>query len=716
MYYVDALNPIVWTGNTSSNWFGITNWEPQQIPLKDDNVKIPDGRPNYPVITTGTASCRKLEIQTGGTLSMTGGTLNVYGEITASDANMFDLNGGTMILNHSSVFPVGMEFNNLTLKSLNNLLSDNTYDFSDVATINGDLKLNGTASGNGADVPNIKMDEGDEISLKKNLIVNQGHIGIDGSLLPLTNNYLIPSLRFTGSASQTMKFNNNVSANIAGLSCDVEIVNPLVKLINTNRDIIFNNLYIFENFNLAGSSIIIAGKVVYLGNEATTKKITNSKPLEGRLSIYNDPAYCADQDFQFIRMDKLRYFEYNGFGLSANDTLYLLKDLTLDTLKVNGYFSMAGSNVTIGSKTTATGFLDCDLISAGIAQGTLSLLGNISHPPYELVAENLNNFILNNPAGVKLNNEFDLPFAHESTGKMELFGNAKLISGSFDMRKSRIFLVESPISSSGNQGRVTETPGNTFRNSEVISGLDAFSISKDTTVVTPVSNLNIGNLGFIITCNNPLNNIHIYRVPEQTAGLNGNSSINRVYFVSNSSGGIGLNATIKLKYDESELIVNESDLAIFRRSMNDPEGVWQLLPSTVNTTTNTVTANSGLSQLDYSSTLPVGFTFYTLASTTFPLRNNDELTNQSELSTTKVLVYPNPFNNNLNAQFNSEIAEAATMQLIDLTGKIIQSETIQLAIGTNDINLCCTEKINAGIYFLRITSSNINSIVKVVKD
>lgn len=714
-FSLDNYN-IKWTGNTSSSWYDPSNWEPQQIPTENDNILIGSGKQHYPLIASSNAKCNAIKIEIGGNLNMTGGTLNVYGEITAANANMFDLSGGTLVLYHGSLFPVGMEFNNLTLKSINNLLSGNTYEFTEDATIHGDLKLYGTATGNATNVPNIKMEEGDEISLKKNLIVDQGHIGINANLLPLTNNYLIPALRFTGTVSQTMKFNNNVSANISGLSCDVEIVNPLVKIINTNRDIIFNNLYIFENFNLAGSSLIIAGKIIYQDNELTTKKITNTKPLSGRLSVYNDPAFCANQDFQFISLDKLRYFDYNGFNSSAIDTVFLLKDLIVDTLKVNGYLSMGGRNVTIGSTTTATGLLDCDLISAGIAQGTLSLLGNISHPPYELVAENLNNFKLNNPAGVKLNNEFDLPFAHESTGKMELFGNAKLLSGSFDMRKSRIFLVESPISSSGNQGRVTETPGNTFRNSEVITGLDAFSISKDTTVVTPVSNLNIGNLGFIITCNNPLNNIQIYRVPEQTAGLNGNASINRVYFVSNSSGGIGLNALIKLKYDESELIVNESDLAIFRRSMNEPAGVWQLIPSTVNTITNTVTANSGLSQLDYSTTLPVGFTFYTLASTTFPLRNENELTNQSESNTSKVLVYPNPFSKNMNAQFQSETAESATMQLIDLNGKIMHSETIQLAIGTNDINLCCTEKINAGIYFLRITSSIINSIVKVVKD
>ncbi len=162
--------------------------------------------------------------------------------------------------------------------------------------------------------------------------------------------------------------------------------------------------------------------------------------------------------------------------------------------------------------------------------------------------------------------------------------------------------------------------------------------------------------------------------------------------------------------------VDESNLAIFRRSMEDPTDVWQLVPSSVNTTTNTVTANGGLPQLDYSTTLPIGFTFYTLAATTSPLRNEEELTNQSASNTTNVFVYPNPFNNNLNAQFISEIAESATMQLIDVTGKVMQEETVQLIKGSNDFKLCCIEKLNAGIYFLRITSSNTNSIVKVVKD
>lgn len=44
-YSIDGLNPVIWTGNTSTNWFDITNWEPQQIPGELDNIKIPaDGR------------------------------------------------------------------------------------------------------------------------------------------------------------------------------------------------------------------------------------------------------------------------------------------------------------------------------------------------------------------------------------------------------------------------------------------------------------------------------------------------------------------------------------------------------------------------------------------------------------------------------------------------------------------------------------------------
>lgn len=707
---------LTWTGAVSTDWFDKNNWSPIQVPTKDKDIIIPSGLSLYPVITINLAKCHKIEIQSGANFSMTGGTLNVYGEMIVPSLSEVILSGGTLNLFHGCVIPPGMHFNNLTLTSLSNSLVENTYEFSGQNIVSGNLKLKGSISGFDAAIPNINMAEDTRLNIQKYLIVDQGQIGINPILLPLQDNTKIPVVVLNGTTEQNIKFSNQVSSTISGLRCNLKIQNPLVKFVNTNRDVIVSNLLIDENFNLAGNSLIIAGKILYKDNELTSKKITNTRPLSGRLSIYNDPSYCVDQDLQFINIDKLRYLEFNGFSLSVNDTLVLLNHLIVDTLKVRGYFSMAGKDVTIGATTTGTGFLDCDLISAGIAEGTLSLLGNITHPPYELVAENLNNLILNNPAGVKLNNDFDLPYTHPSTGMMELFGNAKLISGSFDMRKSRIFLVESLISNSGNQGRITETPGNTFRNSETITGIDAFSISKDTTVVTPVSNLNIGNLGFMITCTNPLNNIHIYRVPEQTSGINDNGSINRVYFVSNGSGGIGLNALIKLKYDDSELYINESDLAIYRRSMNDPAGVWQLIPSTVNTITNTVTANVGLSQLDYSTSLPVGFTFYTLASSAYPLRNVEAVINQSISNTSNVLVYPNPFSNNLNAQFNAEVEESATIQLMDLTGKGMHQEEVQLAAGINDINLCCMDQLPAGIYFMRITSFNTNRIVKVVKD
>ncbi len=536
-------------------------------------------------------------------------------------------------------------------------------------------------------------------------------MGMEMNLLPLTNKENIPAVHFFGSTLQTVRLYNlttDYDPESSGFLCNVKIRNPQVKFINTGLSIYCYNLFIYENLDLAGNSWTILGKILYKDGFSTSKKILNSKPLSGRLMIGNLPSFSNDDDLQWIYIEKLRYFYCAPL---VNDTIVLLSALTADTVIVFGYLNLLGQDLKIGSRTSHTGYLDCDLIVSTIAQGTVSLLGNSSHDPYYLVADSINNFILDNPAGVSLNNINALPTTHQSYGKMNLFGTATLTKGNFDLNESNL-LIGPDVLFNVNSGRIIETTGSVFTSSVSSSGS---YISKDTLVLTACSNMNVGGLGFIVTCNKTLYGFDIRRIPTVVTGVNGGSSINRVFAVANLNSGVNLNARIKLKYDDTELQgVNEGNLAIFRRSSDEPSNVWHLIPSTVNTSTNTVTAISGLAQLDYS--VPGGETFYTLASVTSPLRNMYESNNQAILNSTKVLVYPNPFNNNFNVQFEARVAETATLQLIDLTGKQMHEESVQLAAGINDISLCCMEKLPAGVYFLRITSSVINSIVRVVKD
>jgi len=100
---------IVWTGATSSDWNTASNWTMQEgapgstsavqrMPRFMDNVSIPSGTPNAPLISTGTANARDISIATSATLNMSGGTLNVYGHLEEAGTGQFNGTGGTVVL------------------------------------------------------------------------------------------------------------------------------------------------------------------------------------------------------------------------------------------------------------------------------------------------------------------------------------------------------------------------------------------------------------------------------------------------------------------------------------------------------------------------------------------------------------------------------------------------------------------------------------------
>ncbi len=82
--------PIInytWTGTTSTNWNTSTNWSPSGIPGSSDNVTIPAGPSNMPIISaTTTALCRNLTINSGASLTnqvvIATGEFTIAGSVT----------------------------------------------------------------------------------------------------------------------------------------------------------------------------------------------------------------------------------------------------------------------------------------------------------------------------------------------------------------------------------------------------------------------------------------------------------------------------------------------------------------------------------------------------------------------------------------------------------------------------------------------------------
>ncbi len=714
-----------WTGNSSSDWFNSDNWSTNSVPTLIDNVKILAGKPNYPIITSGYAECNKLKVQAGASLTMTGGLLEVFGEITATVANVFNFNGGTLKLYHGSNFPEDVSFNNLTIQNSNDVENDNKYKVPGDVIIHGNCLIKST--GIDKSLPRIQLFEGDNLIFNKHFNMSDGNIGLPyGSAPTLTDHSKLPSLRFYGSGNsvQNVTVNNKSFFQNAGypsLACNVVIQSSGVKFYSGLDDISIFNLVVFNNFDLAGKTFRILGKLKYFNDAVTPYRITNSKPKSGKISIENWAEYRFDNNEQVIRMDRIRTLVLDDLTGTDVYTASLADNFSADTLIVKSCcnkvakLELLGYNLTIGKTTTSSGFLAVDFLNSGIPQGTISLLGNINTPRYTLTAGIINNLTVNSPSGVSLENRMLLDPSHLNYNEVEIYGITKLVKGDVDMKQTSIILTADPVSNINN-GKIVETIGNTFVNTTNDSPPDGnFYLSKDTASYLTLSNRNIGGLGFIISCANPLYDISVFRQPTFNIGLNG-SSINRTYAVRNTATGNNLNATIKLKYDESELQgLNESELTIYRRASNEPAGVWHLIPSTVNISSNTVVANVGLSQIDYSNDINE-ITYYTLASSVNPMRVIDESDDQSISKSNTLEAYPNPFNSDLILHFTSDYEEKATIQLYDVTGKIVNQKEVQLEISTNEFYLYSNEHLSSGIYILKVSSLNNNNIIRVVKN
>ncbi len=697
----------VWTGNNSADWNSPFNWEPQQVPTEFDNVKIPAGRPFNPIIYGGVAaSCKKLKVADGALLRMNGGTLYIHGEVTATNSTAFQFIGGGVHLYHGSTFPSNMEFNNLTIRNVNDVDADNNYIFDGSTAVKGNFTISGTAAK--PLLPNIILGESDDFFIFKNFNMSAGTIGWDVNTPLPSNLKKIPQLIFLGYPSiQTITISNPTGLVDSQIRGNIDISNPNARFTLPNTELFLYNLILTTDLDLAGKNLSMLGKIVYSTVGGITTKITNSVPSKGTIDVSNSPTYNYDSLALEINIDKLQNLFCNTLGTSFYTVLK--SSLSVDKLQVSGYLDLNGKNLTVGSVNRSTGRLFVDSLGTTIPEGTLFLYGNSTNPNYDLTAKSLNNLVVNNPLGVTLQNLTSFQIGTPSWSNMELFGTAKLTSGKFNLKGSLIVLKQSAMSSTGNKGKIVETPLNTFVSS-TSAGLGP-AIVIDTTVTTPINKRNYGGLGFVITSNVPLNQLSIDRIPLFQIGNNGGFSIPRTYKIYNQGASAGMNATIEIKYDESELFpINEMDLGIFCRSTEDSAGVWDFVPCTVFPSENAVRSNIPITALDYSTSLG-GYTEYTLASIVDPLRQIIPATGN-----TRVLAsYPNPFTSHFNTTFVSEIEETAHIQLLELSGKVIYEEAINLTLGTNNIETDGLKEITPGVYYLKIISSQGNNIARIMK-
>jgi hypothetical protein len=82
----------------------------------------------------------------------------------------------------------------------------------------------------------------------------------------------------------------------------------------------------------------------------------------------------------------------------------------------------------------------------------------------------------------------------------------------------------------------------------------------------------------------------------------------------------------------------------------------------------------------------------------------------------KLAAYPSPFTNELNLDVYSTVAGEGKVTLLDITGRTMSKQSVDLTVGTNQVRLGKVESLKPGIYVVRmVLPSGIVQSTKVVK-
>jgi len=92
---------------------------------------------------------------------------------------------------------------------------------------------------------------------------------------------------------------------------------------------------------------------------------------------------------------------------------------------------------------------------------------------------------------------------------------------------------------------------------------------------------------------------------------------------------------------------------------------------------------------------------------------NGRIGNENPNSMTEFSVYPNPTRGELNVSFTNEEVGQATLQIVDVTGRIVFTQQISVQSGDNRYNFGLNG-ISAGIYQLRVQSGDQRRVTKLI--
>jgi Secretion system C-terminal sorting domain len=92
------------------------------------------------------------------------------------------------------------------------------------------------------------------------------------------------------------------------------------------------------------------------------------------------------------------------------------------------------------------------------------------------------------------------------------------------------------------------------------------------------------------------------------------------------------------------------------------------------------------------------------------------LAEQQFINTSTLSVYPNPASGNVHVNFESKVSNTVTIQLMDVTGRIVYTQSANVQTGLNNLNIDISS-CNHGLYMMNIKSNQqvLTSKVSVIK-
>jgi hypothetical protein len=260
-------------------------------------------------------------------------------------------------------------------------------------------------------------------------------------------------------------------------------------------------------------------------------------------------------------------------------------------------------------------------------------------------------------------------------------GQVNVVNGDLNLNGFTLTLAGS--------GVLSETPGNTVTGA---SGKIAITRS-----LNSPTDVNVGGLGAVISSSADLGTTLVERYHSARI-VDGNQSILRYYNISPANN-TGLNASLRLHYDESELNgLNETGLSIFK-SADASENSWTSFGGTTNTDDNFVEV-TGINELS----------FWTIAGTVVSVEDVEGIPSEYKLSQN----YPNPFNPETIIRFDVPRSSFVNISIYNLIGqKVATVVNNVLEAGYHQITFDASE-LSTGVYIYKLTSDNSSFSKKMI--